>query len=336
MDTINLEPEQPILDARFLDNLIQMWISDCHQRLDKRRINDSIDTTTTDVYADKIQHFRLWWQAKGLTLNWQLTEQTMIQFTYYLPTVKTAQGNPLSYNTKKDVHRRLGQMFKWAYKWRIVSYDYSLWIPDPNGSTPLRKAVPIDYLRRLKDACYQTEKPVQSLAILAILVGTGMRRTECAFLNIEDIEFDADNSGTISVHHAKRVRDREVQGRIVVFDKFAGKYIRMHVEGRGDMTTGPLFAGRKDDHIQPDTIYKTIKHLRHLAGLDGKFQGPHDLRRRFITTFRQKRRGESNDHLLRKQTGQSSSQTVSLYDLQDVDDLREVFISPFELMETQP
>lgn len=331
-DDIELSPQEEPFRTRRFDLLIDAWLQDCHNRLDKVGIDGKLNTATADGYEDDIAWFKRWWETFGPAHNWALAPKDLYAFRSYLTTVHSQYGRPLGYNSRKDALRRLRHLFKWAVENKHMGRDLAKWVPPVNGSAPLRTAVHIDYLRRMKDACYRTTHPLEFLATLAILMDTGMRRAECAWLNIEDIEISADGSGTIQIHHAKVVRNREVQGRTVVFSPSAGKYIAAYLDTRNDVA-GPLFPSPTNRHIKPDTIYKRIRRLIELAGLEGKVIGPHDLRRRFVTTFRQMRRGESHDHLLSKQLGHSSTAMTSQYDLQGVEDLREVHISPFELIE---
>jgi integrase len=334
MGKINLTPQELFLEAEQLDILIQQWIDDSHARLDKVRDDGTRDTHTADGYADKVKLFRAWWRAMGPKSNWRLYQSDMLRFfRETLPGIVGQYDRPLSYNTRKDIHQRVGQMFKWALEHYRVDYDYSNWIPEAEGSAPLRQMIPLDYLHRLKEACYDTYKPVQYLAILAILMDTGMRRAECASLNIEDIIFHDDGSGTIMIRRAKRVKRRAVQGRAVVFSGQAGKYISAHIANRS-CERGPLFVGADGhQHIKPDSIYRAILQLKRLSGLEDAFQGPHDLRRTFATTFAREHPGEGYGTLLSKQLGHANYEMTSRYTLTSTEDIRAAFVSPFSFLQ---
>jgi len=193
-DDIDLSPAEPPFRARRLEELIDCWLEDCHRRLDYRRDDGKLATFTADVYADKVSYFRRWWANFGPTVAWELRREDMLKFRTWLGEQRSQYGRSLSYNTRKDVLRRVKQMFTWAKEKEYIKRDLALWVPEADGSAPLRQAIPIDYLVRLKEACLQMQKPVQALAILAILMDTGMRRAECASLAIEDIRMDADGS----------------------------------------------------------------------------------------------------------------------------------------------
>lgn len=324
MDLIRLDPERPSLEARQLDALIALWLKDRQRR---------VATKTAAGYAEKILYFREWWQSVGEALDWQLTEEVLLDFNLHLTARISRFGKPLGYHTRRDCLRRLRQMFIWAYEKGYVPKDYSGLVPAPDGSAPLRTATPLDQLRRLIAATDLSPYPTRDRALLAVLLGTGVRRAECASINIEWVQVSADNSGELRVE-AKKVGQREVHSRLVAFDGATGKHIGAYLDTLM-VSSGPLFpSGRSGQRLKPVGVYKAVKRLIKLAGLDDQIQGPHDLRRNFTTYYNRNRRGESHGQLLSKQLGHSSFRMTAGYSLQDVEDVREVLISPFALLES--
>lgn len=328
IDTIKLNPNQPTLDARSFEQLCELFLEDCRVRLGVK---------TSNGYEEKLSYVREWWTIKGPSYNWTMSETILQDFAHWLCEQSSRYGKPLAYHTRKDAHRRLRQVFLWAWKKGYVAHDYSNWVPVAQGSAPLRKAPPLDCLRRLIDAATYSAYPVRDRAILAVLLGTGVRRAECAGINIEDVQIDADGSGVITVK-AKKVKGREVHARLVAFDAATGVYIRAHVDDMlsyPEITAGPLFLSSRYDQVQlhPIGIYKVIKKLINLAGLGDQVQGPHDLRRYFATYYSRNRRGESHGQLLSKQLGHSTYRMTAHYSLQDIEDVREAAFSIFALLE---
>lgn len=330
MDTIHLHPVQPTLDARHFAALIELWLQAQTRRLAPKTAAD---------YADKLRYFQDWWRTIGTTVEWQLTEELLLDFNAHLTQRISRFGRPLGYHTRKDCLRRLRQCLLWAYKKGHVSRNYSHWVPAPSGTAPMRTAAPLDQLRLLLTAADRSQQPTRDRAILAVLLGTGVRRSECASINVETIQFNLDNSGTLQVE-AKKVKQRETHRRLVAFDAATGRHLRAHRDTRG--ATGPLFcvtqgagavAFQAQARLTPVSIYRVVKRLIRLAGLQDQLQGPHDLRRNFATYYNRNRRGEAHGQLLSKQLGHSSFRMTAGYSLQDVEDIREVIISPFALLE---
>lgn len=324
MDTIQFNPQRLTLDARQLDDLIVLWLRDRHRRT---------AAVTAEGYAVKIKYFREWWSESGPLYDWELNEEGLLDFNLHLDEHISFYGKPLAYNTRKDALRRLGQMFRWAQRGGYLVHDFSQLVPGPSGSAPLRTAAPLDCLRRLMEATAKSPYPTRDRAIIAVLLGCGLRRSEASAVSIETIQIDADGSGKLSVA-AKVVNGREVQARMVAFDRSTGRYIRAHLD-RCLGTSGPLFPSRNRPRLTPIGVYKAVKKVIDLAGLDDQIQGCHDLRRCFTTYYSRNRRGEGYGHLLSKQLGHSNYRMTSSYSLQDVEDVKESMISPFALLDAE-
>lgn len=321
MDSICLDPEQPALEARHLDALIERWLAYHRKRLAAR---------TAAGYAEKIEYFRDWWRSSGEKYHWRLDEDALLDFNAHLSERVSRFGKPLGYHTRRDCLRRLRQMLLWAHEKNHIGRNYGKLVPAPTGSAPMRTAAPLDQLRRLINATDLSPYPTRDRAILAVLLGTGVRRAECASINIEWVQMNADGSGELQVE-AKKVGQRDVHRRLVAFDQPTGQYIRAHLDTQG--TKGPLFvSGRSGRRLKPIGVYRAIKRLIVLAKLEDQIQGPHDLRRNFTTYYSRHRRGESHGQLLSKQLGHSSYRMTASYSLQDVEDVREAIISPFALL----
>lgn len=324
---INLTPLEPVFVAHSLDALIAAWLEWCMSIKGEPTATGELRSHTVSGYASKIAHFQRWWHDVAQALDWRLRKRDFLAFNRWL-----THESGLAYNSCKDVLRRLAQMFRWAFQNDYTKRDYSLWVPKPDGSAPLRTAIPITALSQLMQAAAASDEPRRNQAIIAIVVGTGMRRNECCMLCIEDVSLSADNSGSIAIHHAKRVSNREIQGRTVAFDKHAGVYIRAYLDALAK-PTGPLFPGRwKDKPMRPESMNRIVDALIDAAGIKHQVQNLHDLRRLFVTVFRQQRRGEAHEKLLRLQVGHTSSEMTSVYDLSGEEQLQADFISPFALL----
>lgn len=331
LESINLQPQEPILAARALDSLIQKWLDWCLEDLGEPDADGALRSYTVAGYASKIAHFRLWWAEVGPPKQWELCERDFLEFNRWL----TVQSG-LSYNSRKDVLRRLGQMFKWSFKRNYLQRDYSIWLPEADGSAPLRVAAPLEALQKLMEAAAQSDEPARNTAIVAIAIGTGARRAEICMINVEDVSFLPDCSGSIRIHHAKKVRGREVRGRLVIFDSYTGQHIRRWIDALW-RERGPLFPGIwRHKAMQPSSMGRIVDDLITTAGLKGQIQNLHDIRRSFITLNRRHRRGGAYDKSLQRQVGHASAVMTNHYDLSDIEAIRADIVSPFALMADQP
>ncbi len=318
--SINLEPAQEILDGRQLVDLIDLW-------LEKTRLRPDVIEHTVMGYANRVAYFVHWWTEVGPWCNWELTRDKLGQFGEWLLVVKSQYGKPLEYNSRRDVLRRLKQCFKWAFEHDYLSRDITPWLPVAVGSAPLRERATLEQLAALMVAAGHSGRPIRDQALVAIYVGTGLRKMEAAGLDIEDIRMDADLSGTAIVRNAKRVKGRLVQSRVVAFDRWTGSYLDALITSYAHQA-GPLFRVSSEKRLTSMAAYRAVKKSIERAGLADKIEGPHDLRRNFATWFSKTHRGELYGRLLSKQLGHSAFAMTDHYILHDADDLTEVIRSP--------
>lgn len=316
MYEINLQPVEPGVHAERLSALLAQWLDDCAGRL---------PGATVEGYRHKIAYVLAWWSAEGARCNWVLTRATLRSLDAWLmQSATTKHEAPPSYNTRKDVLRRFKQALRWSYDTSRLPVDISSWVPAPGGSAPLRTIADAHALAALFDAAYAGPYPLRDATVLAVLIGTGIRRAECAGLDAKDVTIHADLSGTIAVRNAKRVRGRDVHARLVAFEPQTGAYLRRWLDGLPSLD-GALFPVGKHERIAAQTVYRIVKRCAEAAGV--AVQGPHDLRRIFATTFA---RHAPGSHLVGLQMGHTSfSQTVrNGYVLQDAQDVLSVLVSP--------
>lgn len=321
MITIDLQPVDESLDGRQLDELIELWLQHFEMRLD-------VDKNTVIGYAGKVAFFREWWTEEGPRCSWALNKRKMHQFGEWLSTARSQYNQPLEYNTRRDVMRRLKTCLRWAFVNGYLSRDITPWLPAVAGSARLRKRASLDDLYALVEAAGMSGEPVRDQAFVALLMGTGLRKMEAANVNIEHIDFDDDLSGTIKVAQAKKVGGRKVQGRLVAFDPWTGHFLAALIAVYHSRS-GPLFrVPGSDRRIGDMAAYRIVKRAIGRASLQDKIEGPHDLRRNFATWFSKQHRGELYGRLLSKQLGHSGFTQTDEYILHDADDLAEVITSP--------
>lgn len=322
MGRINLRPQAPALDAQELDALIELWLADCRSRL---------SAGTADGYAYKIAYFRAWWAEAGAGKEWRLRECDLVEFERALREMRSRRGEPLSYHTRDDVLRRLSAMFRWAYREGYTeTADYSAWVPEAEGQPPVRKAPGLPELAALFEAAGRSAHAARDRAILAMLIGTGVRRAECASLCVEDLQFHADGSGVARVR-GKRTRANRSGERFVAFDAVTGKQLAAYLDATG-LRRGPLWLGQKGP-LRKESVYRVVKRCICEAGLEDALRGPHDLRRAFATLLVRAARDQLIDgDLIRRQMGHASYRMTSHYSLLDVEDIRDTLRSPMAML----
>ena len=320
--TILRVPRTPLLDGTHLNWLIAEYIAWQRAHLDHQR--------TVDGYAYHLWWFTQWWQAQGPARDWQLRPADLVLFERHLrSTVSARTQRPLTYNTRATILKRLREALRWALNQGYVERDYTPWVPNADGGPPKRKAAAISALHHLLDAATAGPCPLRDRAILAMLMGMGLRREELSSLDIDAVVVEADHSGYAAVV-GKRTRANPSGEREAAFDCATGNILVAYLDDDG-RTQGPLFVGQRGNRLTGQGIYKVVKRLVAAAGLTDQIIGPHDLRRAFATHYRRNRKDKASGDLLRRQLGHASYSQTDEYTLLDVNDIRADLISPLAL-----
>ena len=309
---IELSVERPTLDGRLLDALIEKYLADVARRSDPK---------TVDGYRHKLRPFRDWWISEGPQKDWCLSVDDLADFLRHLENAESARGGPLAFNTKRDVIRRLRQVFRWAHKRGHIPVDFSLDVPSPTGGPPPKKPIELASLGAMLEYAKRTSNPLRDRAIIAVLAGTGIRCEECAALLLENVTLYADGAGVIYLAEAKNSKPRNV-----AFDTLTGEFLSAYLSIIDDLE-GPLFRSRKGraTALSSSGLYKMVSNVAKDAQVDDQIRGPHDLRRLFATLWSRRLRGSGYGQLLQKQLGHVSWETTQQhYVLQDIGDVLEV------------
>jgi site-specific recombinase XerD len=152
----------------------------------------------------------------------------------------------------------------------------------------------------------ETIKGLRDRAILAVLLGCGLRREECATLNVAHIQ-QRDGRWVIVDLVGKRSKTRSVP-----MPSWCKMAIDQYVTA-ADIAGGVLFRSvRRGDHLQEDgmtaqAIFDVVKTYAQQVGVEVR---PHDLRRTFAKLAH---KGNSPIEQIQLSLGHSSVQTTERY-----------------------
>ncbi len=313
---INLTPVTPALDGTHLHQLIRHYLDSCRLRLDHQ--------VTVDGYEYQLLWFTDWWRQVGPSRAWLLRPDDLLIFERDIRNaVSPHTKRPLSYHTRHTILKRLAEMFRWALDKGFTDRDYTKWIPRADGGPPKRRAAGITSLHHLLEVA---DSP-RNRAIIAMLMGMGLRRAELSGLNVEGIKLEEDGSGHAAVV-GKRTKANPTGQRDAAFDAATGVVIIAYLESIG-RKSGPLLIGERGNRLTGQGVYKVVKRAIADASLGQQLIGPHDLRRAFATHYRRNRKLSGD--LLRRQLGHASYSQTDEYTLLDVDDIRVDLVSPLSL-----
>lgn len=318
MSTINLRQQQPELNAKDLPALIDLYLADCKPRVEPATYKD---------YTAALGYLRRWWLTIGPSQHWVLHKNDFIEFVHWLEALPSRQGDHLSPGTIDTICKRTKQLFQWAHRLDYLDRDYSHWLPAINVQPrPRNLPQPVE-LNRLFRAAAESNMAARNKAILALLIGTGIRRKECTDIDVGDITWNKDDSGgKIDIRCGKNGKRRTV-----VFDAKTGLHLKLYLQVT-KFKHGPLFRGR-NGRLTAKALYDVIKTLADRAGLTDKLQGPHDLRRLFASEWLRRNKSEGAIQPLSLQLGHTDPQMTLHYSKVNVDDVVRGFTSPMRAVD---
>lgn len=319
MDSINRSPARQF-DGRELAWLIEQYLEESKSRVSKNTLRD---------YTYLLNYFASWWHTIGYSQGFVVKRTDFQEYVRWLEMQPSHQGGTIGYGTIESALRRLRQVFRWAYKEGFLNRDYGTWIPKPKGKPLPKEAPDPSCLQQLFEGANQTDKPVRNKALLAVLIGTAVRRAECVSIDIEDVRFVASGGGQILIKKGKGSKPR-----IVVFDEIAGRFLSTHLllMTESGFSSGPLFLGKSKTRMLAKSLNGVIDNIVKHAGLSSLIHGPHDLRRMFATYWSRQHRGEGYTQPLSMQLGHNNPEMTIHYSKQTLDDVKQVFVSPLEVL----
>lgn len=321
MDKIKLTKQVVQVDAENLVPLIDLFLADSAKK---------VTAITIHNQRYQLSFLRRWWSENGPTTGWILTKDSFFDFVEWLEAQPNRQGKELSLNTMNRALKLTKQLLHWAAREGYMQSDVAEWVKMSKRNTKpfTRPLVEVAELNRLFRAANESSNPSRDKCILAILIGTGIRRNECTMLDLKDIHFDqGKRSGTLDVLYAKGNKPRKVR-----FDEHTGKYIVAHIMARGKYP-GPLFRSQRGGRLSTKGLHDVVKNIAKDAGLEKKINGSHDFRRLFATTWLQAHRGEGFVQPLSIQLGHESAEMTLHYSKQTLKDTEKVFTSPMRFVD---
>jgi integrase len=214
----------------------------------------------------------------ALTLDWAKLRY------HHTAAVRVALMGRFAPVTANKMLSALRRVLKEAYKLDLMdaqSLTKAIDFPNIEGESEERgRSLSREEIAALLDSC-QSESTidVRDGALIAILRGTGLRRSELVKLELRDF---VPHTGALVVRRGKRGK-----GRTVYLSEEAISYLEKWLALRGD-APGPLLCRiwkggqlQRDRSMNPDAVWRILQKRGKLAGLEAF--SPHDLRRTFCS-----------------------------------------------------
>lgn len=171
--------------------------------------------------------------------------------------------------------------YRFLYKKNLIEKNVAARIPLPKAEKKLPVYLSVTETEKLLEAPEaESREGLRNRAILELLYSTGLRVSELAALDLEDISAAGKEGGTI------RVLGKGRKERLVVFGAFAQTAIQKYLAKRGDFLPAEkepaLFLNSRGGRLSVRGIERIVHDSALLAGLPSDVS-PHTLRHSFAS-----------------------------------------------------
>jgi integrase/recombinase XerC len=218
----------------------------------------------------------------------------------------------------------LRSFFRWACRQGHLAKNPARGLPAPRVPKALPRAMTLADTDSLLDAPEEGSFPERDRALFELLYATGLRVSEAAGLDLEDVDFSA---------RMARVVGKGGKERIVPFGEEAQASLRDYLPHRaerrrkydpaGDRGSGeePLFVNARGGRLTTRSMARLLKRRLRAAGLPEEIS-PHALRHTFATHLLS---AGADLRAIQELLGHASLSTTQKYTHLDAARLREVY-----------
>ncbi len=216
----------------------------------------------------------------------------------------------------------LRSFFRWACREGHLDKNPARGLPSPRVPKALPRAMTLPDTEKLLTADEdETFVPERERALFELLYATGLRVSEAAGLDLEDVDFGA---------RLLRVTGKGSRERIVPYGDAAGDALReylparealRHGSGGGARSAEPLFVNARGGRLTPRSMARLLKRRLRAAGLPEEIS-PHALRHTFATHLLQ---AGADLRAIQELLGHASLSTTQKYTHLDAARLAEVY-----------
>jgi integrase/recombinase XerC len=217
----------------------------------------------------------------------------------------------------------LRSFFRWACREGHLEKNPARGLPSPRVPKTLPRAMTLPDTERLLSADEnETLVPERERALFELLYATGLRVSEAAGLDCEDVDLS---------ERLARVTGKGSRERIVPFGEIAADALRAYLPSRAALrhrardreseAGEPLFVNARGGRLTPRSMARLLKRRLRAAGLPEEIS-PHALRHTFATHLLQ---AGADLRAIQELLGHASLSTTQKYTHLDAARLREVY-----------
>lgn len=183
--------------------------------------------------------------------------------------VNAKSGKRLSNATINQRKAIIRSFFQWLYEEEYIEKDPSVRIKSDKSDCRIREPFEDTQIEAIRMAC----KDIRTLAIVNLLLSSGIRISECVNLNRQDVDF---------IKRSAIVYGKGGKWRTVYFNAATLTSLKAYLETRKDGEQ-PLFVSKRcpHDRLSTGAIRKILHSLQNESGVDDII--PHKLRHTMAT-----------------------------------------------------
>lgn len=281
---------------------------------DAMRVSD-LAPLTRRSYRYALRDLFLWLGAEGITDFEAVTRDVLTDYRLQLQTKASKKGTPYAATTQSGQLVGLRFFFGWLMKSGHLLFDPTRHLPHPRRPQTLPRTLKPAEIGKLLGSLPKTPTGLRDKALIELLYGTGIRRSEVAHLTLEDLDLEA---RTVLVREGKGRKDRLLplgrkakEALLDYLDLSRGQLLR----GR---PTSALFLSFKGLPLSAACVTSVV----HTLGKRVKLKlWPHLLRHTCATHLL---KGRADIRHIQRLLGHKSLQTTERYTRVEVGDLRRV------------
>ena len=285
---------------------------------DARRFSER----TVRAYRSDLDRFATFWErdfGEGSAAKTPISKVDTLAVRSYLASLHR------SHLASRSLARHLSTLrsfFRWACREGHVEKNPARALPSPKLPRTLPRAMTQPDTERLLEVDEEGSFPERDRALFELLYATGLRVSEAAGLDLEDVDFSA---------RLLRVLGKGNKERIAPFGEAAGDALSAYLPARRARRRGaedaaaddgePLFVNARGGRLTTRSMARLLKRRLRAAGLPVEIS-PHALRHSFATHLLE---AGADLRAIQELLGHASLSTTQKYTHLDAARLREVY-----------
>jgi integrase/recombinase XerD len=243
------------------------------------KIDEAIDKLIIALLAEGVKKVTIkWYRVRFARFikefkSRDVEEISIDEIRSFLANIREEPISPHYFYSHVRVIRRL---FKWLYEERWIDNPFWKRIKLPKLPPQEPKGVDIDDVRRMINACDDSEAGLRDKAIILFLIDTGCRVGGLCSIKMDGIDLDK---------LIATVKEKGGEYRKVLFNERTRNAIEDWISNRNFDESEYLFTSLKEDiPMNPNSVIQMLRRLGNKAGVQGRVN-PHAFRHGFAREY---------------------------------------------------